>query len=63
MSLLLIDEIHVSIRAPRALPESAFRAIQRVLGSKQFMSALHRAVGGVLRRHRTLDPVRVKLER
>ena len=63
MKLLLIDEIHVSIRAPRALPESAFRGIRRTLRSKQFMAALHHAIRGVVQRHRSLDPVRVKLER
>jgi hypothetical protein len=61
--VILLDEIHVSVLVPRGLRRSQCQAIRRVLNGKRFFAELSRSLRAVLRRHRSLSPVQVKLSR
>jgi hypothetical protein len=60
---LLLDEIHVSVLVPRGLRRSQYQAIRHVLNGKRFFAELSRSLRAVFRRHRSLNPVQVKLSR
>jgi hypothetical protein len=60
---VLFDEIHLTVRVPADLEESACEAIQRVLESRPFQTALRRAVRQVVRQYPDLDPIRVRISR
>ena len=60
---ILIEEFHLSVYAPRGLPESQYAAMRRTLNGRRFQSGLRRAVQGVVLQHPALTKVRVTLSR
>jgi hypothetical protein len=60
---VLFDEIHLTVRVPADLEESACEAIQRILESRSFQTALRRAVRQVVRQYPDLKPIRVRISR
>ena len=60
---LVVDEFHLTVSAPRTLPDSAVGSIRRTLDGPRFRAALRRAVRGVFRRHPPLAAVRITLSR
>jgi hypothetical protein len=60
---ILIDEFHLSIRAPRGLREPEYGAMRKTLDDRRFQSDLRRAVRGVFRRYPTLTRARARLSR
>jgi hypothetical protein len=60
---VLFDEFHVTVHVPADLEESVCEAIQRILKSRPFQTALRRAVLQVFRQHQELNPVRVRISR
>ena len=62
-TVIVVDEFHVTISAPRTLPETEFVAIYQTLNSKRFQADLRRAVRTVCRQYPDLANVRVTLSR
>ena len=60
---VVIDEIHVTVRAPSDLPEARADEIHTTLASEDFMSRLRRAVRAAVRAFPELAVVRVSLAR
>jgi hypothetical protein len=60
---ILIDEFHLTFRAPSGLPEAAYGAMRRVLDDRRFQAALRHADRQVRRRHPALAQARVRLTR
>jgi hypothetical protein len=60
---ILIDELHVSVRAPRGLPDSEYVSMRRTLDDWRFRTELHRAVRSVVRHHPALAQARVRMSR
>ena len=56
---ILIDELHVSIMAPRGLQPEEYDAISRIVGRAAFRVEVRRAVLAVVRRHPDLRQARV----
>ncbi len=61
--MLLMDEFHLSIYAPRKLPEASYDAIVRILKSAAFRRELRQAVLAVFRGHAALRRTRVIISR
>ena len=61
--LLLMDEFHVTARAPRGLSDTEYDAIRQTLDDEQFQSGLRRAVRAVFRQYPQLSKVRVRVTR
>ena len=61
--LILLDEFHLTVRAPQRLPESEYEAMRRVLDDPRFQAELARAARDVFRRHPALRRARVTLSR
>lgn len=61
--LVLFEEIHVSVLVPSTLGSVPAQAIRRVLGSSRFRASLRRTVAALIRRYRSLNPVRLVIER
>jgi hypothetical protein len=59
----LIDEFHLTIRAPPGLPDSEHIAMRRTLDDAQFQRDLSRAIRTVFKLHTSLDKVRIRLTR
>jgi hypothetical protein len=60
---VLIDEYHLTVRAPRGLPEAAYDAMRRVLDDARFQTLLRLAALAVFRQHPALAKARVSLTR
>lgn len=60
---LIFDEFHLTVRVPADLEESACAAIQQILESRPFQTALRRAVRQVVRPYTDLKPIRVRISR
>jgi hypothetical protein len=60
---VFIDEFHVTITAPRGLPQADYDAIRQALDDKQFQADLHRRVTAVFRKHLPLSKARLKITR
>ena len=58
---VLFDEVPVRIRVPTDFDDAACDAIRRILESRQFRSALRRAVHECVRQYRELAPVRIHI--
>lgn len=58
---IMIEEYHVTVYAPRRLPDRDYLAMRRVLNSDRFRRALHRAVVRIVRERRQLDRVRITI--
>jgi hypothetical protein len=61
--VVLLDEFHLSVFAPRGLSEAEFDTIYRTLNDAGFHAELRRAVREVVRQRPTLARVRVRLSR
>jgi hypothetical protein len=60
---LLLDEFHLSVLAPRGLPEADYQAICRILATARFRAELRRALRAVWRAYPSLGPTRVRISR
>ena len=60
---VVIDEVHLTIRIPRGLPDGTAEEIARTLTGVDFMTRLHRAVRAALRAFPELAVVRASLTR
>jgi len=60
---VLLDEWHLSVRIPAALPAPTVSAIRRALNAPAFAADLRRAVLAVVRERPPLTPVRVTVTR
>jgi hypothetical protein len=60
---ILIDEIHLSVRAPAGLPDAEYVSIRRTLDDRHFRAGLCRAVRAVFRHHPPLARARVTITR
>jgi hypothetical protein len=60
---ILIDELHVALRAPRDLTAAQHRVLRKALRRPTLLPALARAVRAALRRYPSLRPVRVTVAR
>lgn len=60
---IMIEEYHVTLHAPRRLPDRDYLAMRRVLNSDRFRQALHRAVTRVVRERRPLNWVQITITR
>lgn len=58
---LLFDEFLLSFRVPKDLDDAACDAIRRILESRQFRSALRRALRQVIHQYPELAPVRIRI--
>lgn len=60
---IIIEEYHVTLHAPRNLPDRDYLVMRRALNLDSFRRALHRAVARVIRERRQLDRVRITISR
>jgi hypothetical protein len=60
---ILIDEFHLTIRAPPGLPDNEYVTMRRTLDDPRFQRALRGAIRAVLRQRSSLDNVRIRLTR
>jgi len=60
---ILIDEFHLSVRAPIGLLEADYQAIRRTLDDRHFQAALRRAIRGVFGKYTSLARARTRLSR
>jgi hypothetical protein len=60
---ILLDEFHLSVRAPRGLPEAEYAAMRRTLDDKRFQADLRRAVRALFRQYPALASARITLTR
>ncbi len=60
---LLMDELHISIYAPRGLPDWDYEAIYRTLKSAGLQRQIRTAVKAALRRYPALEKVRIVIAR
>jgi hypothetical protein len=60
---ILVEEFHLTIRAPPGLPDDEYLAMRQALDEKRFRAELRRAVRAVLRRRPALSKARVGLTR
>ena len=58
---ILIDVFHLSVLAPRQLPEADYEAMHQTLIRRRFRVGLQRALRRVCRRYQTLSKVKVKV--
>lgn len=60
---IVIDEIHLTFTIPADLSRPACVALRRALRHRHFLTGLGRAVRQFLRRHPSLRPARLTVER
>ena len=60
---IVMDEIHLTVFAPRGLREEEYDAIHRALTDRRFRGDLRRTVEEVVRRYPALAKVRVAVTR
>ncbi len=60
---ILVEEFHLTVRAPRGLPEGEYDAIRRALNDARFKADLRRSVRAVFRTLDALGKVKLKLSR
>jgi hypothetical protein len=58
---ILMEEFHLTVLAPRGLPQAEYDAMRQTLDDPRFHAQLRRAVRRVARRHRTLGKAKVLL--
>ena len=61
--MLLMDDIHVSVYAPRGLPDPEASAIYRTLKLARFRRQLRQAVVAMVRRYSALRKVHIVVSR
>lgn len=59
--LILMEEFHVTIRAPAGLPETTYLRARRALSSRRFQLRLRNAVDKVFRGHPSLKPLKLHI--
>jgi hypothetical protein len=60
---ILMDEVHLTMFAPRGLREEEYNAIHRALTDRRLRGDLRRTVAEVVRRYPALAKVRVTVTR
>jgi hypothetical protein len=60
---VLLDEIHVTVLAPRGLKEKDYEAMSRTLRGRSFLGALRRSVRGVVGEYPALRRALVNVSR
>ena len=60
---ILIDELYLTVRAPRGLPEAEYAALRRALDDARFQAELRRNVRALFRQYPDLARARVVLTR
>ena len=60
---ILIDEFHLTVYVPRALPEPEYDRIRQILDTSRFQRQLREAIREVVRQHPALGRVRVTVTR
>jgi hypothetical protein len=60
---MLIEQFHLSVYAPRNLPEDEYEAMHQTLTRRRFRARLQRTMRKVCQRYRTLNKVKVKVSR
>jgi hypothetical protein len=60
---ILIDEFHLTVYAPRGLPEPEYDAVRQTLDDRRFQADLRRAAREVCRQYPALGKARVTLTR
>ncbi len=60
---VVLDELHLTLRIPAALPEREVRSIRQVLTGKAFTAAVRRAVLVEMNKRPALKPVRLIVAR
>ena len=60
---VLLDELHLTVLAPRGLPEPEYSAIRRTLTRARFHAALDRAIREVFSRYPALRRARLDISR
>ena len=60
---IVMEEFHLTVRAPRGLANSEYDAICKTLASRLFQTRLRRAVRKVVGEHPELAQVKVELSR
>lgn len=61
--LVMIEEFHVTMRAPEKLPDKQYVTMRRVLNSRAFQRELRTAVLAIIKRRPQLAGVRVTISR
>jgi hypothetical protein len=61
--IILFDAFHLTVYAPRGLPDPAYVSIRRTLDDRRFQADLRRAVRSVFRRYPALAQARVRVTR
>jgi hypothetical protein len=61
--LVMIDELHVTLRVPADLPSARVEDVRRVLLGQAFLGRLRRLLRAALRSYPELAPVRAFLTR
>jgi hypothetical protein len=60
---VLIEELHLSVSAPRGLAPAEYDALRRALDGLRLRARLGRFVRGLLHREPSLRPARVRVSR
>jgi hypothetical protein len=60
---ILMDELHVTIRAPVELPEADYQAMHRALHRPRLLQRVRQAVTAVLQSYLSLRHLRIRLSR
>jgi hypothetical protein len=59
----LMEQVHLSVFAPSGLPAHEYDAIRQALDGPRLHTQLRRAVGHLIRRHRSLSKVKAAVPR
>ena len=60
---IVMEEFHLTIYAPRGLPQSAYASLLRALGDPRLRADLRRAIRDAFRRHPPLHTIRFSVTR
>ena len=63
VKLILVDEFHLGVFAPRGLTEEEYEAMRQTLNHKRFRARLRRAAAAVVNKYPPLAKVKLKLSR
>ena len=60
---ILLEEFHVSVFLPAALPKTAFASARRNLNGQRFQTRLRDAIADLFREHPSLKSVKLNISR
>jgi hypothetical protein len=60
---IVMDEFHLTIYAPRRLPQSTYEAVHRALDDSRFRTDLRRAIRSTFLKYPPLDTIRFSVTR